>query len=110
MAGLNHQNGAEVAPLRINRVPTNRFGVRGLLSRSASVMKKPFVVEVRAGVEFGASPRSAFLTYVKYAKANLAYAKWSDVRKPTPLKKSSASPKKCLRPSRTGEQNNLDPN
>jgi len=58
MAGLNHQNGAEVAPRRINRVPSNRLGVRGLLSRSASVMKKPFVVEVRAGVEVGASPRS----------------------------------------------------
>ena len=60
MAGLNHQNGAEVAPRRINRVPSNRFGVRGLLSRSASVMKKPFVVEVRARVEVGASPRFAF--------------------------------------------------
>ena len=48
MAGLNHQNGAEVAPRRINRVPSIRFGVRAPLSRSASVMKKPFVVEVRA--------------------------------------------------------------
>ena len=59
MAGLNHQNGAEVAPRRINRVHPNRFGVRGLLSRSATVMKKPFVVEVRAGVEVGASPRTS---------------------------------------------------
>ena len=81
MADLNHQNGAEVAPRRINRVPSDRFGVRGLLSRSASVMKKPFVVEVRAGVEVGAFPRTSdHFAYAKLAFAYFTYVKKSEPR------------------------------
>ena len=87
MAGLNHQNGAEVAPRRINRVPSDRFGVRGLLSRSASVMKKPFVVEVRARVEVGASPRFAFFDICEICESQFGICEMVGRPETHPVKK-----------------------